>query len=92
MRLPQFAGGHTEVVVHLLEANGDVNQGKHDNSTPLYIASQNHHTDVVQLLLEARADTNAQNDGGATALFISCQSLGRVLLDPAFCNFVCLYI
>ena len=77
-------GGHTEVVGHLLEAHGDVNQGKHDNMTPLYIASQNHHMPVFHMLLEARADVNAQNHNGATALFVSCQSLGFIFGRKGF--------
>ena len=68
-------GGHTLVAQHLLEARGDVNQGKHDQTTPLYIASQNNHTDTFRLLLHERADPNVQNANGATPLFISSQNL-----------------
>jgi len=75
--LPFPKGGHTTVVRYLLQADADVNQGKHDKTTPLYIACQNHHTDVFRLLLGAQADPNAQNMNGATSLFISSQSLGH---------------
>ena len=60
----------------LLQAAANANQGKHDDTTPLYIASQNHHVDVFNLLLEAKADPDAPNKNGATPLFISAQSLG----------------
>ena len=73
---PGGPGGHTPGVQDLLEARGGVNQGKHDKTTPLYIASQNDHTDFFRQLLHKRADPNAQNLNGATPLFISSQNLG----------------
>ena len=69
-------GGHDAVAQILLEAQADVNKGKKDKTSPLYIASQNGHTSLVKLLLDANASVNAQNDSMATALFISSQSLG----------------
>ena len=56
----------------------DVNRGKHDDTTPLYIICQNGHTDLVEPLLAAGADVNCRNVNKATPLFIASQSLATI--------------
>lgn len=71
-------GGHT-AVLHLLQADGDVNQGD-QNGTPLDRAVQEQHeqhADVFRLL-DAPADGTPQ-DVNAMPLFTTFQSLGHTV-------------
>lgn len=55
-----------KIIGLLIKYGADVNRSKTvDNSTPLYIASQNGKTEIVELLLKSGADINKakENDG-----------------------------
>ena len=81
-------GGHEKVVIELLENGSKVNQPKHDETNPLYIACQNGHTSLVPHLLGKGAEVNHRNKNGATPLFIACQSLALREQVFLFCGTV----
>ena len=59
----------------LLKADGvDVNKGREDGTTPLFIAAQEGHTSVVELLLKADGvDVNKAKRMEDTPLYIAAQ-------------------
>ena len=63
----------------LLKADGvDVNKGREDGDTPLFIAAQEGHASVVELLLKADGvDVNKGREDGTTPLYIAAQKVTR---------------
>ena len=54
-------GGHTEIVLVLIEAGADVNAKATDSSTAMKWAAQEGHTETVNILKQAGAQAGASN-------------------------------
>ncbi|KAJ1476984.1 ankyrin repeat-containing domain protein, partial [Baffinella frigidus] len=68
-RTPLFAaalGGHTDILLLLLEHGADVSVADDDGWTSLHIAAFLGREKVVRLLLEYGADVSAENMSGKT--------------------------
>ena len=54
---------HKTVLATLLKAGADVNSGRDDGCTPLFVAAAHGHEAVLVALLKAGAQMKAMNDG-----------------------------
>jgi len=50
--------GNIEIVKYLIEKGSNINQGRTNGTTPLYIASQNSHIEIVKYLIEKGSNIN----------------------------------
>ena len=68
-------GGHTPVVVALLEHSADLNARNRDGSTPLHMACAHSKPEVAVLLCDRGADCMAADHDGASPLGLADPSL-----------------
>lgn len=74
-----------ETVELLLSKGADIDLGKENGASPLYIACQEGHDTIVQILLTKGADINKCTKNGTSPLTIACQegheSIVQTLVD-----------
>ncbi|MEP6759103.1 MAG: ankyrin repeat domain-containing protein [Actinomycetota bacterium] len=75
------AGGHTAIVLLLLEAGVDPNVQQAQGFAPLHAAAQNADVEAVRALLAAGADPAITNDDGVTAEELAAEAGDLVTVE-----------
>lgn len=75
------AGGHTAILLMLLETGADPNVQQAQGFTPLHSAAQNGDLEAVRALLEAGADPAVVSEEGVTAMELAEQAGDLVTVE-----------
>lgn len=73
-------GGHLQVVILLLEAEGNILAQDQNGKDALMLATEENHVDIVRLLIRSGANLDTTDSLGQTALMVAAQQGYGVLL------------